>query len=214
MPPLIQLQNSNTAIGFIYTYRNVINGKIYVGRTIDPTRRHNQYLRETHKPRAINRAMKKYGETNFSYQVIDHADTEEGLNFLERHYIEIFKSRIHQHGYNMTIGGDGMSGYKHSSESRHRMSMVHSNRPRTEKEMKVLTAHFNWKGRTRGPQSKEHKDLVVKNRIGIPLSKEHKDKLTRIVSCPNCLKQGGITIMKRWHFDKCRVGNNASTDIS
>jgi hypothetical protein len=34
-----------------------------------------------------------------------------------------------------------------------------------------------------------------------------KDRTMKIVECPHCFKKGGISIMKRYHFDKCKLNS-------
>ncbi len=114
---------SNTDFyGVIYTYTNNTNGKKYVGQTINPTSRKQDYLREikTDDGRAINLAMKIDGIDKFSYKIIDHATDQEALNFLEQHYIQFFRSHVTQNGYNQTFGGLGCSGYIRTQEDRQR----------------------------------------------------------------------------------------------
>ena len=38
------------------------------------------------------------------------------------------------------------------------------------------------------------------------MSLANKGRVFEKVTCPNCNKVGGLTSMKRWHFDKC-TGN-------
>jgi len=66
-------------------------------------------------------------------------------------------------------------------------------------------------------------EAVRKASLGRAISKETKNKMSlankgrvfQKVTCPNCKKTGGLTAMKRWHFDKC-TGNkqfNARTTV-
>lgn len=34
--------------------------------------------------------------------------------------------------------------------------------------------------------------------------KIHLNQIWKAVTCPHCSKQGGINIMKRWHFENCK----------
>ena len=38
------------------------------------------------------------------------------------------------------------------------------------------------------------------------LSKANKGRIFPVITCPHCNKSGGLTSMKRWHFEKC-TGN-------
>lgn len=60
--------------------------------------------------------------------------------------------------------------------------------------------------------SEEHKRKISENRKKNPFTEEEKLNLSlklkgykhKTVKCPHCNKEGGITSMKRWHFDNCR----------
>jgi len=64
------------------------------------------------------------------------------------------------------------------------------------------------------PLSNETKEKISKSSKGKTLSKEHRNKLRgkrlpygkhQKVTCPHCNKEGGQGIMKRWHFDNCKL---------
>lgn len=101
-------------MGIIYSYTNNINGKKYIGQTINPRQRKYQ-----HKSSAFNendksydsilhRAFRKYGYDNFTYEVLTEANTIDELNKLEIYYIEKFNTVI-PNGYNILIGGKNAS---------------------------------------------------------------------------------------------------------
>ena len=99
--------------GYIYKRENLINGKIYIGK-----HKYSQpMLDESYRGsgKLLNYALVKYGEDNFTYELIDTADTLEELNLLEKFYIEIFNC-IHPNGYNISAGGDGGNTYSNLSE--------------------------------------------------------------------------------------------------
>lgn len=101
--------NTANRIGYIYKYTNLINGKIYIGKTYRLNKR-----KYEHKHREVNtyfhNALKKYGFENFKYEVIAQTDNDKTLNFLETYYIRKFNSFI-ENGYNLTRGGEGTLGY-------------------------------------------------------------------------------------------------------
>ena len=59
-------------------------------------------------------------------------------------------------------------------------------------------------------RSQEARDNISKSQKGKLLSEDHKRKLAKSaknrpkVACPHCGKYGDISMMKRWHFDKCK----------
>ena len=71
----------------------------------------------------IHKAICKYGVTNFTYKILRHTSTEAQALELERTYIA--KLRQMSKGiYNITDGGEGMTGHKHSKKSRRAISVA------------------------------------------------------------------------------------------
>lgn len=98
---------------------NQVNGKQYVGvasKTVELRKR--QHKTSKHP---LGRAIRKYGEDNFTWRVIDIALTWERLLSLEQGYIAFYDCRTPK-GYNITAGGRGLHGYKFSKESCAKMS--------------------------------------------------------------------------------------------
>jgi len=94
--------------GFIYKYTNKIDGKIYIGQTIDiETRKwtHEHNAKIMHKF-FFYRAIRKHGIENFSFEIVEECDTSL-LNEREIYWIKHFKSNNDNYGYNMTCGGSG-----------------------------------------------------------------------------------------------------------
>ena len=83
---------------------NCVNGKKYVGIT---SRSIKQRFNEHCKTDSyIGRAIRKYGESNFSITQIDKSSNWEELCEKEVSYIKEYDS--FDNGYNQTIGGDGV----------------------------------------------------------------------------------------------------------
>lgn len=96
----------------IYTAKNLINDKIYVGKTHfsldDRKRKHlNESRKNKSKYTVFQKAIRKYGFENFSWEIICKCKNIEELNRAEIFYIKKLKTHISQRGYNMTEGGEG-----------------------------------------------------------------------------------------------------------
>ena len=102
----------------IYKWENKINGKIYIGQSVNLSSRYNRYKSDSKKEkrktdRPIDRAMKKYGFSNFDYEIlciidesVQEFESKELLDKLEIYYISYFNSLINTgHGYNVESGG-------------------------------------------------------------------------------------------------------------
>ena len=63
----------------VYTFKNKINNKYYVGQTCRTfEERTKEHLR--HNKTAFDKALKKYGIENFDYAIIDEAHDMDELN--------------------------------------------------------------------------------------------------------------------------------------
>ena len=101
--------------GFIYKITNTINGKSYIGQTIQNVKeRFYQHCAtkcsKAVSNMAIHRAIKKYGKSNFTVEVIEEIDST-NLNDRERYWIKYYNS--YNNEYNSTKGGqDGCKPFK------------------------------------------------------------------------------------------------------
>ena len=99
----------------IYKIENLVNGKVYIGQSVDIYRRwkahkyvSNEENREGYN-KPLYRAFRKYGIDNFSFEVIEEC-LEENLTEKEIYYIEQYNSYIggeNANRYNLTTGGEG-----------------------------------------------------------------------------------------------------------
>ena len=94
---------------YIYLLRNIINGKVYVGKTLkDPEKRLKEHLSDRLKPseqhRPLYRAMNKYGPESFTLEIVEECQAEEAAD-KEIYWIDYYNS--YHFGYNATKGGDG-----------------------------------------------------------------------------------------------------------
>ena len=110
----------------VYLITNTKNGKRYVGITTNSmTQRWYEHcwLAAAGGTQALYRAMRKYGVDSFQIEQIDTADTLTELFDKERQHIKEFGTYTKLgHGYNMTLGGDGVFGFEFSEETRAEMT--------------------------------------------------------------------------------------------
>lgn len=112
-------QSCSLFTGIIYWYRNLLNNKLYIGKTINPHDRHQTHLysskigsnrKDSGLP--IHRAIQKYGIDNFEYRVLcivanpDKQQLNDILNEKEKYYIQFYHSNNQIYGYNILDGGN------------------------------------------------------------------------------------------------------------
>ena len=88
----------------IYMLKNKVNGKIYIGQTVDYFRRMNEYKnRKSSKEKSSNytimQAIEKYGFDNFECSILIKCKKDE-LTEYEMHFISKYKSYMKKYGYN------------------------------------------------------------------------------------------------------------------
>lgn len=97
---------------YIYKITNDLNGKVYIGQTIRPVekrfRRHILDALHCKIDTHFARAIQKYGEEHFSWEIIDTAESAEELNDKEVFWINYYDA-CHQ-GYNTSPGGYACGG--------------------------------------------------------------------------------------------------------
>lgn len=101
----------------IYKIENLINGKIYIGKSIDIQKRFKTHINNSFNKNnpsynhLIHKAIRKYGVENFSFDVIEQCD-ENDLDQKEIYWIRFYDCCVldgKDNGYNMTRGGEGSS---------------------------------------------------------------------------------------------------------
>ena len=92
----------------IYMIRNVVNGKVYVGKSFDIKKRWANHRYELNKGIHVNNhlqsAWNKYGEDSFEFSIIEECSEDE-LSNKEIYWIK--KMNAYRNGYNQTEGGEG-----------------------------------------------------------------------------------------------------------
>lgn len=110
----------------VYVHINNKNGKKYVGITSrDPdVRWAGGRGYSTKLP--IGRALNKYGWDNFEHKILFSNIDECTAKLIEKQLIQEWHTQDDNYGYNITSGGDGVPGLKHTDESKRKMSLSKS----------------------------------------------------------------------------------------
>ena len=183
--------------GFIYKITNTINGKSYIGQTIQNVKeRFYQHCAtkcsKAVSNMAIHRAIKKYGKSNFTVEVIEEIDSA-NLNDRERYWIKYYDS--YNNGYNSTKGGqDGCKPFKDLDVE----SIIKEYN--TGKSLRTLGTIFKVDKQT-------IKDLLIRHNVNLrttrtyKLSQEDREKVLEDFASGLSRKE----IMKKWNISKSYV---------
>lgn len=185
--------------GYIYRITNTLTGDFYIGKTITSVNkrwtRHKHDAMKKNSHHHFHRAIRKYGVESFLVEVLETSPAST-ISEREIHWIAELKP-----AYNMTMGGDGLLGWKHTEESRRRMSIAQTNRetlPLSQEHREAISRALKgnpnareWKvGRKHSSETR--KKMSVAHR-GKPKSDAHKEKLTE-----HCRKMASTAAKIRW----------------
>jgi group I intron endonuclease len=116
--------------GYIYVVTNTTNNKKYIGQTTkDLHLRQRQHIL-TSKRNAISpfhKALLFYGDKYFIWEILETIESDNKKNLIsvlnerEIENIKIYDT-FYGYGYNCDIGGSGHVGYKHTPETKEKMS--------------------------------------------------------------------------------------------
>lgn len=180
--------------GFIYKITNKINGKSYIGQTIQNVKeRFYQYCATKCSQAILNmvihKAINKYGKSNFTIEVIEEVEST-NLNDRERYWIRYYDS--YNNGYNSTEGGqDGIKLFKNLDTE----SIVREYK--SGKSLREIGRLFNVDKQT-------IKDLLVRNNINLrttrtyKLSQKDREDIIKDLSLGLSRKE----IISKWHISK------------
>lgn len=206
--PIFEL---NTMTGFVYKWTNTINGKWYIGShkgTTDDGYRHSS--------KVVKAAEKKYGREYFIREILFEGDYEKDQirEIVEARFLQEQDAANDPMAYNQTnITGINCFSQEHRNKISQAVSgqnnPSYGRRPSLETRKRISA---KMTGKKCGPRSEEWLRRQSKAKKGIVWSDsrrmayENSSKslgLQPRVSCPSCNKEGGISLMKRYHFDNC-----------
>lgn len=207
----------------IYKTINLLNGKFYVGlhstNNLD-----DGYLGSG---TTLLKAVNKYGKDNFKREILEFCDCREDLVDREMYWIQQLDALNREIGYNIRLdaASSGFYGKGFTEESKEKLRQANLG-----KKQSISTINKRVKSRVGYKHSEETKRKIGEANKGHILSEEAKQrmisKLTgrkrtyaeklaiskaqigkkpKQIQCPHCRKVGGNNVMKRHHFDNCKL---------
>ena len=190
-------------MGIVYVLHNKINGKYYVGQTIQSFK--NRYYHHKSDKTLIGRAIRKYGSANFIH--FENEVPESFMDNLERNLIHLYDC-ISSNGYNLDSGGNkgkhrckatlikmsdaqkgekgSMFGRKHSEITKMKMSEAHRGRTFPNRIGPNRGKHFGESWRRKLSEAKRGDN---NHWFGKHLPEEHRQKISQANS-GNALRVG------------------------
>lgn len=186
----------------IYQIKNNINGKCYIGQTVNFQNRKNAHLSALRRGVSDNKhlqaAFNKYGEDAFAFSIIEICPKDR-LNEREEYWI--IKHDTCHTGYNMNKGGGGRHGFHHAEETKKKISEATKGKKvsdATRRRMSENHADFSgeknpfygikWSDRFSPEQQMEIKNKMSKSQsgennhnFGKTMSEEQKKKLSHSI---------------------------------
>lgn len=180
----------------IYLVTNLINQMKYVGQTTRTLKqRKSSHLSSSKKGSTyyLHRAIRKYGAENFKWEVIYNASSEEELNEKETFFIKEYNTNS-QDGYNLTEGGRGIRGWKHSELTKEKIKQcaiknnsaqylkkfVQSEEGRKKISLMQLGKTYEMKfGKEKAKQMIKDKQRLYNDKYGLQKSSEIREKISK-----------------------------------
>jgi group I intron endonuclease len=155
----------------IYCITNKIDGKKYIGSTIDFRIRRVRHLSDLrckkHHSSYLQNAFNKYGEDNFEFEILERVDDVNFLIEIEQRWLDNENPE-----YNMTLiaGFNSHLGRKRSDETKRKISEALTGIKRSDETKKRISD--SQKGVPKDGTN------MNKDKINVPLSESHKNKIS------------------------------------
>ena len=112
----------------IYKVTNILNGKMYIGQSVNPQKRRHQHNWPKSGCTALRSAVQKHGKENFEFNILCWCPDKAYADMVETKLIEAHDTR--RVGYNICVGGEGLGsgadhpkfGKKAAEETRRRIA--------------------------------------------------------------------------------------------
>lgn len=153
------------------------NGKMYFGQTCqDPEKRWGKNGYGYRHQELIYRAICKYGWENIDHRIISIGLDKDEADFQEMFYISAYRTNEIQYGYNKCNGGGGSIGYKHTEETKKKISEDNKGKEpwnkgkhlaeETKKKIsKIKKGNTNFLGKHHTPETKKKIGTKAKDRF-------------------------------------------------
>jgi group I intron endonuclease len=198
---------------YLYRIDCLVNGKVYIGQSVQPRKRWSQHKSDALKPKqVISHAIQKYKKENFDFIIIACCQDKEDANQIEEQLIIQYDSRNNNKGYNIAVGGsNGALGYKHSKERKRKISLA-------------LIGNAYRKGKLASDEAKQKMSIAQRGnkKNWVPTEEQRKNYSIAALKrkraprkiCTICgVKQKAFGLCNK-HYQRARKGTPASAAVT
>ena len=157
----------------IYKIKNLSNGKVYIGQSIDIKNRFYHHRRNVtkNKKHPLYNAINKYGIVNFEFNVIEHVYDSNKLDEREQYWLDYYNSYNKGFGYNLLLKAESWRGYKHTEETIRKIAESHKGKPspmkgKKHREESNKKNSESQKGKKRKPHTEESRKKMALSKKG------------------------------------------------
>lgn len=164
----------------VYAIRCLKNNRVYVGSAARSfrhrwTRHRNELDAGTHHNKALQNSWRKYGADEFTFEILLICEPEECVE-QEQRFLDELKATDKRFGFNACPIAGSSRGFKHSEETRRKLSESRKGRP-ISPEARAKSAATQ-RGRKRPPCSAEWRERLSKAGKGLRRSKETRARMS------------------------------------
>ena len=216
----------NIPTGHVYKITSP-TGRVYVGKTTRINDRIS-YYRNNNKggQKILDSSIKKYGWDQHIFEIIDEAPVDQ-LNELEIKYIKEFNTFHYDNpnGMNLTKGGEGLLGRKHSPETINKLIAKKLGKKHSEATKKLMSETKKGKAPASAfyVRTEKHLEILRQNNLGrvVPeeeIIKRKQTLLNKFIEQHEAILQIDTegNIVKEWHMlpkDIAKHFNACNTNI-
>lgn len=160
----------------VYAIVNLANGKVYVGSSINLRGRESQHFRGlysgNHPIPYLQRSWDKYGASRFCFVVLESCAPHECV-VKEQDWLDRLQPYKFVNGYNRCPTAGSTLGFKHSEETKRKMSDRMTGVPMAEGVRKKIAESLRGK-----PKTAQWRANLWKNRVGWQHSEDSRTKIS------------------------------------
>lgn len=169
----------------VYKIINLQNNKIYIGSSLNVNQRLNAHKRNLRDNKHINKILQEeynsFGVQNFVYGIIEYVEYDKELLLdREQYWLDYYKSYDNNYGYNIFSDSRNANGYKHTDESKKKMSEFQKGKVLSDEHKNKISETLLKNPPTKGKiMSDETKQKLSISHTGKKLSEVTKQRISK-----------------------------------